>query len=59
MANSQIDIIRAELVAAGYGPGTTQDMEYKRLLFTTGASAQGHTIMDLYALAGEHPGRLC
>lgn len=55
---SVTDSISAELIAAGYGPGSVQDMEYKRLLITTGATAKGHTLMDLYALAGEHPGRL-
>lgn len=53
--NKGNDVIMAELVAAGYVTGTINDREYARLLFITGASRLGHTIMDLYNLAGERP----
>lgn len=46
----------AALVAAGYGPGSFSDMEYKRLLFEQKlVQPQSLTINDLYSLNGEKP----
>ena len=53
--NKGNDTIMAELIAAGYITGTINDREYARLLFVTGASRLGHSLMDLYSLAGERP----
>jgi hypothetical protein len=49
------DKIVYELDQDGYVTGTISDREYARLLIQTGAPSEGHTMMDLYRLAGEEP----
>lgn len=52
---TSIDNYLAYLIQLGYITGTVADREYARLIAKTGVTPAGHTLYDLYYLAGERP----